>query len=85
MPVIALFFGIVIRMFYDDHLPPHIHAQYQEHEALIDFSGTILKGKLPHRQKILVEAWILLHEPELRENWEAAQSHQTLTSIRGLK
>jgi hypothetical protein len=37
MPIISVFFGIVIRMFYDDHNPPHIHVEYQGMKALLDF------------------------------------------------
>ena len=29
MPEISRFFGIIIRMFFDEHNPPHIHAEYQ--------------------------------------------------------
>ena len=46
MPIISTFFGIVIRMFYDDHNPPHIHVEYQSKKALLDFRGNILKGDL---------------------------------------
>ncbi|MFI3196890.1 MAG: DUF4160 domain-containing protein [Methylococcaceae bacterium] len=44
MPIISRFFGIIIRMFYDDHNPPHFHAEYQAKNALFDFNGNILKG-----------------------------------------
>lgn len=50
MPVLSIFFGIVIRMWHDDHPPPHIHAAYQGFEALIDIrSGIILEGHLPKK------------------------------------
>jgi len=49
VPEISRFFGIVIAMFYGDHLPPHFHARYGEHRAIIDIeSGTVLTGRL-HR------------------------------------
>lgn len=35
MPVVSLFFGIVIRMCFDDHPPPHFHASYQGFEAFV--------------------------------------------------
>ena len=48
MPVISSFFGIYIRMYHADHAPPHIHAEYQGHEALVEIStGHILEGSLP--------------------------------------
>ena len=45
----------------DDHVPPHIHARYQGHEASFTFDGNLLKGDLPRKQRKLVEAWVLLH------------------------
>lgn len=48
MPVISYFFGIYIRMYHDDHNPPHIHVEYQGHEALMDIKkGEILAGSYP--------------------------------------
>ena len=49
MPEISRFFGIIIRMFYDDHNPPHFHAEYQGNSAVFDFQGNILKGDLSSR------------------------------------
>ena len=46
MPEICRFFGIIIRMFYDDHNPPHLHAEYQENKAVFDFHGNMTKGDL---------------------------------------
>ena len=64
MPVISMFFGIIITMNADDHVPPHIHARYQGHEASFTFDGNLLKGDLPRKQRKLVEAWVLLHAEE---------------------
>lgn len=36
MPEISLFGGIRIMMFYSDHNPPHFHAEYAGHKALVD-------------------------------------------------
>lgn len=46
MPEISRFLGIVIRMFYDDHNPPHLHAEYGGNKVLLDFQGNILQGSL---------------------------------------
>ena len=55
MPTISEFFGIIIRMYYDEHNPPHFHAYYAEHEAMILIESlTVLKGSLPKRAKALV-------------------------------
>ena len=72
MPVISMFFGIIITMNADDHVPPHIHARYQGHEASFTFDGNLLKGDLPRKQRKLVEAWVLLHAEELEADWELA-------------
>ena len=44
MPEICRFFGIIIRMFYDEHHPPHLHAEYQGGKAVFDFQGNMFKG-----------------------------------------
>ena len=49
MPEICRFFGIIIRMYYDDHEPPHVHAEYQGAKALVDFDGNVLRGGLGAR------------------------------------
>jgi Domain of unknown function (DUF4160) len=66
---ISVFFGIVIRMFYDDHNPPHIHAEYLGRKALLDFQGNVLKGDLQSRTALkLVRDWIDLRHTELVDN-----------------
>jgi hypothetical protein len=45
MPVISTFFGIVIRMFYQEHRPPHFHAEHQGQQAIFDFEGQLLAGR----------------------------------------
>jgi hypothetical protein len=63
VPEISRFFGIVIAMFYGDHLPPHFHARYGEHRAIIEIeSGTVLTGRLPPRVLGLVTEWAAKHQ-----------------------
>ena len=82
MPEICRFFGIIIRMFYDDHNPPHIHAEYQGNKAIFDFHGNMTKGDLCSRTAIrLLREWIDLHVQELEEDWEAARQDQELKKI----
>lgn len=58
MPTISLFFGILIRMHYRDHQPPHFHALYQGHEALVSIeTGEVLQGRLPRTAARLVQEW----------------------------
>ncbi|MBE6100837.1 MAG: DUF4160 domain-containing protein [Selenomonas ruminantium] len=74
MPEISLFFGIRISIYYSDHNPPHIHAKYNNSEALIDIQeASVITGYLPSRQLKLVMAWVLLYQDELMQNWELAR------------
>jgi hypothetical protein len=69
MPEISRFYGIIIKMFFKDHNPPHFHAEYQNSEALIDIQTLqILEGDLPKRAKLLTIEWALEHREELLKN-----------------
>jgi hypothetical protein len=46
VPIISSFFGILIRMFFGDHDPPHFHAEHQGQEALFTFDGNIIEGEI---------------------------------------
>lgn len=82
MPEISLFGGIRIMMFYSDHNPPHFHAEYAGHKALVDIQhGYVIKGALPSRQLKYVLAWCEMHNDELMQNWELAKSAQPLNKI----
>lgn len=70
MPEISRFYGITIYMFYNEHNPPHIHAQYQDYEAVIEIESGKLKGKFPQRALNLIIEWIEINKIELVENWE---------------
>jgi hypothetical protein len=76
MPVISMFYGIIIRLYLLDnqqHNLPHIHARYAEFEAAIGIAdGEALSGELPRKQLRLVQAWIELHRDELMADWELA-------------
>ena len=50
MPILSIFFGIVVRMRHDDHPPPHIHAAYQGFEALVNIrTGVVTEGYFPKK------------------------------------
>ena len=73
MPEISRFFGIVIRIFYSDHAPPHFHAVYGSAEAQIGISPIrVLNGRLPRRALSMVLEWTALHQQELLRDWELA-------------
>tara|TARA_R110001583_G_scaffold39556_3_gene126522 strand:+ start:224 stop:484 length:261 start_codon:yes stop_codon:yes gene_type:complete len=86
MPTICEFFGIFIRMYYDDHNPPHFHAYYGEYEAIFSIQTMeMMEGQLPKRAKALVSEWALEHRQELVDDWELAAQHQPLNKIEPLE
>ena len=86
MPEISRFFGIVIKMFFDDHNPPHFHAEYGDSAALIDIRNlSVFSGRLPPRAMGLVIEWATLHRQELLADWERAQAKQALHRIAPLE
>lgn len=85
MPIISRFFGIIIRMYYNEHNPPHFHAEYQGQNALFDFNGNIIKGSLNSRTATkLVREWIDLHVVELEKDWQLAQEGKDIIKIEPL-
>jgi hypothetical protein len=86
MPTISNFLGIVIRMYYRDHPPPHFHAYYQEHEAKIAIeTRAVISGHLPRRALALVREWAELHQQQLRANWITAEQRKPLHDIEPLE
>lgn len=84
MPIISLFFGIVIRMFFDDHPPPHFHASYQGFEALIRIEdGEVMQGSLPNKARRIVRQWALDHREALSVNWQRSVALEPLEMIVG--
>lgn len=82
MPELSRFFGIVIKMFSDDHNPPHFHAFYGEHEVLIDINHlAVFAGSFPPRVLGLVIEWATLHQAELHDDWTRAKKLQSLEQI----
>ena len=85
MPEISRFFGIIIRMYFSDHQPPHFHASYGEAEALIEIETlAVYRGELPRRALALVLEWAVLHREELRQDWALARTGQSLRRIEPL-
>jgi hypothetical protein len=86
MPEICRFLGIVIRMYYDDHNPPHFHAEYGESSALIDILHlSVFSGALPPRVTGLVIEWASMHRQELLNDWARAREQQDLHKIAPLE
>ncbi len=76
MPVVSMFYGIVVSMYFRDdkqHHSPHVHAKYQNHEAVVAIrGGKVLKGRLPPAKMRLLLAWIEIHRDELMADWDLA-------------
>ena len=82
MPEVSRFFGIVIRMYYNDHAPPHFHAEYGDYEVLVALETlAILRGSLPRRALALILEWASLHRNELMTDWERARNGVALEAI----
>jgi hypothetical protein len=85
VPTISVFYGIVIQMFWADHAPPHFHALYGEHEALVDIRTLeLIRGGLPRRALALVLEWAAQHRSELMEDWRLCESMQQPKKIQPL-
>lgn len=77
MPELCRFYGIVIRMYFDDHVPPHFHAIYGADEGVFAIDGlAVLHGRLPPRAQGLVVEWASLRQAELRDAWDRAVRQQ---------
>lgn len=86
MPEISRFYGIVIRMYYSDHNPPHFHANYQGYKAEYEIKTLdLLNGKLPKRAHALVIEWASEHKSELLKNWQKREVPEKLEPIKPLE
>jgi len=75
MPELCRFYGIIITMYFADHAPPHFHAEYAGHKALIDINTlAVIAGRLPPRAMGLVAEWASLHQDELFAAWRQAHN-----------
>ncbi len=82
MPEISRFLGIVIAMYYKDHLPPHFHAKYGDQTGVFSVQDLrLIEGHLPGRVISLVLEWAFEHRDELMEDWELAMAKKPLCKI----
>lgn len=81
MPEICRFLGIVIYMLYDDHSPPHFHAEYGEYRIKVEIQSGVVEGRFPRRAMRAVMEWHELQRDELLANWDLARQHQPLKKI----
>ena len=86
MPTLSIFYGIVIKMYFDDHAPPHFHAEYGEHELVVGIAPIkILRGSAPKRVISLVLEWAALHQEELMADWALCKALQSPQPIQPLE
>ena len=89
MAVLAMFYGIIVSMYYLDnrrHHLPHIHVKYQGQEAVLSIpDGEVLEGELRRNKMKLVQAWIEIHQDELMADWELASQGEAIFRIDPLK
>jgi shikimate kinase len=89
MPVISMFYGVIILMYYFDnrkHQLPHIHVQYSGEEAVISIpEGEIIEGSIRANKLKLVQAWIEIHREALMADWQLAINGQPVFKIDPLK
>ncbi len=86
MPEISRFYGVSIKMYYNEHAPPHFHAEYGDDEVLINiYTLGVIQGKMTSRALGLVVEWASLHQNELGQVWERARNQEPLGKIAPLK
>ena len=89
MPVISMFYGIIVRMFHFDnarHKTPHIHVQYNDQSVVVAIpSGRVLEGKVKSTKLKLVQAWVEIHQEELMADWKLAVEGQKVFKINPLR
>ena len=72
-------------MNYNDHLPPHFHAEYQGYEVAVEIGNGSITGRMPRRALRLIWSWLDEHQEELDENWSRARNRQTLLDVAPLE
>lgn len=85
MPEISRFLGIVIKMFYRDHAPPHFHAEYEDRQIKVYLGTGVVEGRFPNRARRQVLEWYHLHRRELEEDWKLAEQGKPLKRIQPLE
>jgi len=86
MPEISRFLGLIVRMYWDDHRPPHFHVEYGGREAVVVIDSLdVVRGHLPRRALALLAEWALQHRQELRADWERAERGEPILPIAPLE
>ncbi|HYR75588.1 MAG TPA: DUF4160 domain-containing protein [Pyrinomonadaceae bacterium] len=81
MPTISRFFGIIIFMNYNDHLPPHFHARYNEDEVTVEIETGLVQGRMSRQALRMVLEWSEKYQQELMNNWNRARARRSLQQV----
>ncbi|AFY60254.1 DUF4160 domain-containing protein [Synechococcus sp. PCC 6312] len=77
MPEISRFYGIIIKIFFADHPPPHFHVIYGEYNALFNIETLeMIEGDLPNRAIKIVTEWATIYQQELLKMWQNQEFHK---------
>ncbi|GHU77528.1 hypothetical protein AGMMS49992_25680 [Clostridia bacterium] len=88
MPELCRFDGITIHMYSEPTTPhklPHLHAYYQDMQAIVSLDGFLLSGDLPSRKLAALQVWIEKRKEELMEDWELLLIGKPFKKISPLK
>ena len=88
MPVLSMFYGIIVRMYRElggQHNLPHVHAEYSGDEVVVALDGTVLEGGIPRSKMKLLEAWMEIHHDELEANWKLLSAGERFYRIEPLQ
>ena len=88
MPILSLFYGLIVRMYREisgKHHKSHIHVEYANEEVVIALDGEILEGSIPKSKMKLVEAWMEIHRDDLEANWKLLSQGEEYFKIDPLK
>ena len=84
MPEISRFYGIIIKMYFNEHNPPHFHIEYQDYEAIMNIETGEITGKLSRRALKMVYEWLDQSKEALMENWTRSEERKPLNKIKPL-
>lgn len=90
MPVLSMFYGIIVRMYREEggkHNMPHVHAEYSGDEIVIALDGAVLEGdkNFPRNKRKMLEVWMEIHREELEANWKLLSNGEQFFRIDPLK
>jgi hypothetical protein len=84
MPEISRFYGIIIKMYFNEHNPPHFHIEYQDYEAIMNIETGEVIGNMSRRALNLVYDWLDQNKEALLENWKRIEERKPLNNIKPL-